>query len=49
MTIMTFDDWQAVETFAGGDGRGSVVPDAARALLVRFDDHSAHYELRGSH
>ena len=46
MTIMTFDDWAAVETFAGGDGRASVVPESARQLLKRFDEHSAHYEQR---
>ena len=49
VTIMTFDSWESIEAFAGGDGRGSVVPDAARALLTRFDEHSAHYDLRGSH
>lgn len=49
MTVMTFDDWTAVEEFAGGDGRASVVPDAARKLLKRFDLHSAHYEQRAEH
>ncbi|WP_229787265.1 hypothetical protein [Actinokineospora fastidiosa] len=48
-TLMTFDDWAAVEEFAGPGGTGSVVPPAARALLSRFDEHSAHFELLGSH
>jgi antibiotic biosynthesis monooxygenase (ABM) superfamily enzyme len=49
MTVMTFDDWAAVETFTGGDASESVVPDSARQLLKRFDEHSAHYEQRGEH
>lgn len=44
VTIMTFEDWAAVESFAGPDRTGAVVPDAARRLLKRFDQHSAHYE-----
>ncbi|MAT04286.1 MAG: antibiotic biosynthesis monooxygenase [Acidimicrobiaceae bacterium] len=43
MTIMTFDDWNAVVEFAGGDGTPSVVPHAARAVLSRFDEYSRHY------
>ena len=46
---MTFDDWDAVREFAGGDGIGSVVPPRARSLLSRFDEHSAHFELAGDH
>lgn len=42
-TVMVFDGWDAIVAFAGGDGTPSVVPDAARALLSRFDDHSRHY------
>lgn len=49
VTLMAFDDWTAVETFAGPGGTTSVVPEAARALLHRFDAHSQHYELVGSH
>lgn len=44
VTIMTFDDWAAVREFAGGDGHGSVVSSHARALLSRFDEHSAHFD-----
>ena len=49
VTIMTFDGWDAVRKFAGGDGRGSVVPPQARALLSRFDEHSAHFDVVGEH
>lgn len=49
VTIMTFDDWTAVEAFAGPGGTTSFVPDDARALLSRFDEHSQHYELVGTH
>lgn len=48
VTVLGFDDWAAVEAFADGDGRTSVVPPAARALLSRFDDRSQHYELVAS-
>lgn len=47
VTLMAFDHWDAVEEFAGPGGTTSVVPDAARALLSRFDEHSQHYELVG--
>jgi hypothetical protein len=49
ITIMTFRDWAAIEAFAGGDGRDSVVPDSARRLLTRYDRHSAHYEVVAEH
>ncbi|GAA4406757.1 antibiotic biosynthesis monooxygenase [Fodinibacter luteus] len=49
ITIMTFEGWDAVREFAGGDGLGSVVPPQARALLSRFDQHSAHFDVVGDH
>ena len=49
VTIMTFDGWEAVRDFAGGDGHASVVPPEARALLSRFDEHSAHFDVAGDH
>jgi hypothetical protein len=45
VTIMSFPDWAAVEEFAGPGGRTAVVPPAARQLLKRFDQESAHYEV----
>ena len=49
VTMMTFDDWSAVETFAGSDRTGSVVPAAAREVLERYDEHSQHYEVVARH
>jgi len=49
VTLMTFDEWSAVETFAGPDRTGSVVPAAAREVLKRYDAHSQHYELVERH
>jgi len=43
LTAMTFDDRDAIATFTGGDPTRSVVPDEARRLLARFDEHSQHY------
>ena len=45
VTVMSFADWAAVEAFAGPDPRAAVVPPAARRLLRRFDQQSAHYEV----
>lgn len=44
-TIMWFDNLQAIETFVGADPEVAHVPAAARALLSRFDERVAHYEL----
>lgn len=43
-TIMVFDSWDAVRTFAGDDHEAAYVPERARAVLSRFDQTSAHYE-----
>jgi hypothetical protein len=48
VTIMTFADHDAVMRFAGPSHETAVVPAAARALLSRFDDRAAHYEVRGA-
>ncbi len=45
VTIMSFAAWAAVEAFAGPDPQAAVVPAAARRLLRRFDQQSAHYEV----
>jgi heme-degrading monooxygenase HmoA len=45
-TIMWFDSLLAVRTFAGEDYEQAVVPPKARQLLLRFDQRSAHYEVR---
>lgn len=49
VTVMRFDDWAAVEEFAGPGGTMSVVPAEARRVLDRFDEHSQHYGLVGTH
>jgi|SRR5512133_2597475 len=49
VTIMSFDDWSAVEAFAGPATTGSVVPASAQQLLARYDQHSQHYELIARH
>jgi len=45
VTIMWFDSMEAVRAFAGEDYEDAVVPPKARALLSKFDSHSAHYEV----
>jgi heme-degrading monooxygenase HmoA len=46
VTLMWFDSVEDVRAFAGADYEAAVVPPEARALLVRFDPRSAHYEVR---
>ncbi|HEY9015299.1 MAG TPA: hypothetical protein VIM84_09580 [Gemmatimonadales bacterium] len=46
VTIMWFDSILAVQTFAGEDYERAVVPTRARQLLLRFDERSAHYQVR---
>jgi heme-degrading monooxygenase HmoA len=45
ITIMKFDDVDAVREFAGEDYEAAVVPPKARAVLSRFDARSQHYEV----
>lgn len=44
-TIMWFDDLDAVKGFVGEDHEVAHVPAAARALLSRFDERVAHYDV----
>ena len=44
-TIMWFDDVAAIKAFVGEDYEVSHVPPAARALLTRWDERAAHYEV----
>ncbi len=46
ITLMWFESLDAVRAFAGRDYETAVVPPAARKLLLRFDERSAHYEVR---
>ena len=45
VTIMEFDDLDAVKTFVGEDYENCYVLAAARAVLKRFDEQSAHFDL----
>ena len=45
-TIMWLETLADVRRFAGEDYERAVVPAAARALLARFDERAAHYEVR---
>jgi len=44
-TLMWFDDLAAIKAFTGEDYSVSHVPPAARALLSRFDERAAHFEV----
>ena len=45
VTIMWFDDINAVTAFVGEDYEAAHVPQRARDVLSRFDERSAHYEI----
>jgi len=47
VTVMTFESVDAVRAFAGEDYQRAYVPGAARQVLSRFDEQSAHYEVLG--
>ncbi len=44
-TLMWFDSLDAIKAFMGDDYSVSHVPDAARAVLKRFDERAVHYEV----
>jgi antibiotic biosynthesis monooxygenase (ABM) superfamily enzyme len=44
-TIMWFEDIDSVKGFVGDDYEVAHVPERARAILSRFDERSAHYEV----
>ncbi len=44
-TLMWFDSLDAIKAFVGEDYAVSHVPGAARAVLKRFDERAAHYEV----
>lgn len=44
-TLMWFDDLASITAFMGEDYAVSHVPAAARAVLSRFDQRAAHYEV----
>ena len=44
-TLMWFDSLDAIRAFMGDNYDVSHVPAAARAVLSRFDERAAHYEV----
>lgn len=45
ITLMWFDSIDSVRAFMGEDYTVSHVPPAARAVLSRFDERAAHYDV----
>ena len=45
ITIMLFENLEAVKEFVGEDYEKSYVPDKARQMLSRHDEKSQHYEV----
>lgn len=45
LTAMWFDDVASIKAFTGEDYTVSHVPPAAREVLARFDERSAHFEV----
>ena len=45
MTIITFDTLQNVIEFQGEDYERAYLPDAAKAVLSRWDEVCAHYTI----
>lgn len=45
VTVLWFETIDSVREFAGSDYEAAVVPAEARAVLSRFDERSAHYEV----
>jgi hypothetical protein len=44
-TLMWFDHMEAVRRFVGDDPEIAHVPEAARAVLARYDARVIHYEV----
>jgi antibiotic biosynthesis monooxygenase (ABM) superfamily enzyme len=44
-TLMWFDSLDAIKAFVGDDHTVSHVPAEARAVLKRFDERAAHFEV----
>lgn len=44
-TLMWFDSLDAIKAFMGEDYSVSHVPAAAQAVLARFDERAAHFEV----
>jgi heme-degrading monooxygenase HmoA len=51
--VTLWESLKLIEAFAGRDCESAVVPPKVQAMMVRFDDRVAHYEVahtfQGSH
>lgn len=45
ITIMSFEDYESVKSFAGEEYETAYVPLSARKVLSRFDEKSQHYKV----
>ncbi len=45
VTLMWFDSLDSITAFTGDDYTVAHVPEAARRVLKRFDERSAHFEV----
>jgi heme-degrading monooxygenase HmoA len=45
LTLMWFDSLDAIKAFVGKDHEVAHVPEAARAVLARFDQRVAQFEV----
>ncbi|MFW5911675.1 MAG: antibiotic biosynthesis monooxygenase [Halolamina sp.] len=48
VTLLRFEEYDAVAEFAGEDYERAHVPDATRELLSRWEDEATHYRHRAS-
>ncbi len=46
LTVLEFDDMAAVRAFGGEHWERPTVPEAARKILLRWDERSTHYDAR---
>jgi heme-degrading monooxygenase HmoA len=45
MSVVLFEDLDAIRRFAGDDYETAVIADVARRVLLRFDDRVQHYDV----
>ncbi len=45
VSVVFFDDLDAIRRFAGDEPEVAVIAPVARAVLVRFDDRVQHYDV----
>ena len=46
LLILQFDCLESVKTFAGENFQMAYIPDAARGVLLRYEETAEHYRLR---